>query len=281
MVMHCGAGFVNTDEIYNIPVAPGSDSYSPVAHGVVRDRLVNAIQGRGLSILGEKWALSEEKQHRTGRKADANDPTIYTGPGARAFGLLEVGGVRPDNQAYNFMIGVRNSQDKTLALGLATGAKVFVCDNLAFSGSAIFYRRHTSGFDILSETENALNKALASSRNFFDYFDALKGVNVTDTDFHSLTCDMIRNGLLTGPNPRHMLAAWHDHKAPEDRPDFAKRLSDGVYEERNLWTAHNLWTDLVGHERNVTSPGSGLLDDHNRLNGLILSRFPSLPSVVK
>jgi hypothetical protein len=283
MIMHCGAEYATIDDLYNVPVAPGSDTYCPVAHGVVRDRLVESIKGRGLAILNERWALSDARRSNQNGKlvrVNESDPTIYTGDGSRAFGLLEVGGVRPDHTDYNFMIGIRNSQDKTLALGLAVGARVFICDNMALSGESIFYRKHTSGFNLIEETERALFLALKSGSAFFGFFEALKQAPVDNSVFEGILCDSLRSELLPSASARHMLEAWYDGKAPANRPDFGQRLADGVYQDRNAWTVHNLWTDLVGHERNLTAMGSGLLSEHTRLNSVIRNRLPMLPSPV-
>jgi predicted SpoU family rRNA methylase len=42
-------------------------------------------------------------------------------------------------------IGIRNSYDKSMSIGVALGARVFVCDNLAISGEIRIVRKHTAG----------------------------------------------------------------------------------------------------------------------------------------
>src|ERR1041384_4160845 len=41
------------------------------------------------------------------------------------------------------VLGVRNSYDRSLAVGLTLGSRVFCCDNLAFSGEVTMHRKHT------------------------------------------------------------------------------------------------------------------------------------------
>ena len=40
-------------------------------------------------------------------------------------------------------IGIRNSIDKRLSVGLCAGERVFVCDNLCFKGDFVLFRKHT------------------------------------------------------------------------------------------------------------------------------------------
>jgi len=44
---------------------------------------------------------------------------------------------------YAWIVGLRNSHDKTYPAGLVAGSKVFVCDNLCFSGEVRLSRKHT------------------------------------------------------------------------------------------------------------------------------------------
>nr|MBS0019438.1 hypothetical protein [Gammaproteobacteria bacterium] len=42
------------------------------------------------------------------------------------------------------MVGLRGSYDQTLPRGLAVGSRVFVCDNLAFSGEVTIKTKQTT-----------------------------------------------------------------------------------------------------------------------------------------
>lgn len=49
-------------------------------------------------------------------------------------------------------MGLRTSNDKTLAIQIAIGARVVVCDNLLMSGELIaLKRKHTSGLELAGE----------------------------------------------------------------------------------------------------------------------------------
>jgi hypothetical protein len=55
-------------------------------------------------------------------------------------------------------LGIRNSHDKSLRLGLTVGFAVMVCDNLCFGGETTIHRKHTSGLDIEALVPAAFDK---------------------------------------------------------------------------------------------------------------------------
>ncbi len=62
--------------------------------------------------------------------------------GARYFGLMEIHS-RKSSEDYCWVLGLRNSHDKTFPAGIVAVASVFVCDNLSFLGEVKFSRQHT------------------------------------------------------------------------------------------------------------------------------------------
>jgi hypothetical protein len=50
---------------------------------------------------------------------------------------------RKSSEDYCWVLGLRNSHDKTFPAGIVAGASVFVCDNLSFLGEVNFSRQHT------------------------------------------------------------------------------------------------------------------------------------------
>jgi hypothetical protein len=49
----------------------------------------------------------------------------------KMFGVLDL---ETEMHGCRFAIGLRNSHDKSMRLGLTVGYRVFVCSNMAFSG---------------------------------------------------------------------------------------------------------------------------------------------------
>ncbi len=63
-----------------------------------------------------------------------------TPDGARFFGVLSL---KSEYGDYSDTVGLRNSHDKRFPIGISFGSRVFVCDNLAFSGDRVIRRKHT------------------------------------------------------------------------------------------------------------------------------------------
>jgi hypothetical protein len=64
----------------------------------------------------------------------------------KMFGVLRFS---PQGRAdFTRALGLRNSHDKSLAVGLTAGLSVMVCANLAFGGEEVVHRKHTSGIEL-------------------------------------------------------------------------------------------------------------------------------------
>ena len=62
--------------------------------------------------------------------------------GQRMFGMIRIN--KSSSMEWSRRIGIRNSHDRTIAVGLSAGISVHVCSNLCFGGSTVLKRRHTS-----------------------------------------------------------------------------------------------------------------------------------------
>jgi hypothetical protein len=65
-----------------------------------------------------------------------------TPDGMRFFGVLCL---KSEYTGYTDIVGLRNSHDRKFPVGVSFGSRVFVCDNLAFSGDHVVKRKHTLG----------------------------------------------------------------------------------------------------------------------------------------
>ncbi len=62
------------------------------------------------------------------------------------FGVIRIN--KSSSLEWSRCIGIRNSHDQTLAVGLTAGISVCVCSNLCFGGSMVLKRRHTSRIEL-------------------------------------------------------------------------------------------------------------------------------------
>jgi len=99
-----------------------TDTYQPIAH----IDLLNLIYER-LDLYGYRAIRNNVQQSNNGERIAA---TIIT--------------QRNDHEEMTLMLGVTNSYDKSLAIKLASGASVFICENGMVVGDVVTFRKHTS-----------------------------------------------------------------------------------------------------------------------------------------
>ena len=125
-LMMCEGKYVGRDEIANVPTPTGTASWHPVAHADVIDAVTEVVKAHDWQILDEQYGLARE--------------------GQRMFGVMRIN--RSSSRDWSRCIGIRNSHDQSLSVGLAAGISVMCCSNLAFGGAMVLKRRHTSRIEL-------------------------------------------------------------------------------------------------------------------------------------
>ncbi len=120
LMLHSGANPVSYDELRAVQLPAATDTHVPVAHHEIVELMRYTLGFHQHEIAEEHHAITPD--------------------GARYFGVLCL---RSPYGDYTDMLGLRNSHDKSLPIGIAFGSRVFVCDNLAFSADHVIKRKHT------------------------------------------------------------------------------------------------------------------------------------------
>ena len=118
--------FVGRDEIALVPTPEATASWKPVPHVDVIDAVTDVVKAHNWQILDEQYGLARD--------------------GQRMFGFLRIN--RTSSAEWSRCIGIRNSHDRTLAVGLAAGLSVICCSNLCLGGSMVLKRRHTCRIEL-------------------------------------------------------------------------------------------------------------------------------------
>ena len=130
--------FVTRQELLQIPPPSPTATWKPIAHADLIQAIDRQLLVRGITILEEKFAIQRE--------------------GARLFGVLDLS-IEGDTPEFCAAMGIRTANDRSMALEIAVGVKVFVCDNLCFSGDLIALRRkHTSRFNLNADISMAIDR---------------------------------------------------------------------------------------------------------------------------
>jgi len=197
-------------DVCAVPVPPKEGTYNPVAYRDAIEFLKHeATATIGASIARESYGLNKA--------------------GDQMFGTLALDMGRADD---GLAIGFRQSYNKSLALGVAIGAQVFVCDNLCFSasgaGSFKVVRKNTTNVwaDFLTLVRRQLKGATAQYGQTILECDSMKSIPCEVDRGYSILGVMQGRGLLT---PNQASVAFGDWQAPRRHAEFDRRDVWGLY----------------------------------------------------
>lgn len=157
-----------------------------------------------------------------------------THDGMRYFGLMQIHNREAESHDYCWVVGLRNSHDKTFPAGLVAGASVFVCDNLSFSGEIKFARKHTRFItrDLPQLVERAVGRLMerwhAQDLRIAAYRDSL----IEDRATHDLIIRGTDAGVCSNRLIPAVLREWREPRHPQ-------------FESRNVWSLFNSFTEAL------------------------------------
>jgi len=158
LCVHVGGKNVSKDSVFSVPTPERTASHVPVAHHAFLEEVTRGFQALGYTLTKEKYALARNGNRMFG-VMDFTDPAMPDGMG--------------------IAVGLRNAHDKSMSLGVCAGTRVFVCDNLAFSGDVVCYRKHTAKIDVNVVVKDALAGVISQSIAEAMWMSRLKEVEFT------------------------------------------------------------------------------------------------------
>ncbi|MBT6052993.1 MAG: hypothetical protein HOG49_39840, partial [Candidatus Scalindua sp.] len=114
LLLHKGGEYCTLNDLRDVPLPPETRTYRPVSHYDLAKNLAEVSGGllRGFEMQGAQYGMVRD--------------------GAQMFGVHTYkNGI---SGSMGLSVGFRNSYDKSMSVGIAIGASVFVCDNLALTG---------------------------------------------------------------------------------------------------------------------------------------------------
>lgn len=216
LLLHCGAHAVDAEVLQSVYTPEPTRSWQPIPHHDLLHRVKEVLPAFGLRVMQEAHALTHD--------------------GGRYFGLLEVRNGCPSNE-YGWVLGIRNSHDKTFPAGIVAGSQVFVCDNLAFSGEIKVARKHTRFIlrDLPQLIEASTRKLVERWKAQDQRVEAYKGCRLNDRDAHDLTIQALDRRVITTRQLPDVLKEWREPRYADFRP-------------RTAWSWFNAVTESIkGH----------------------------------
>jgi hypothetical protein len=221
LMLHCGAKQITREQIKFLPV-PQPLGSRHVTRPFIDDieTIGDMLAQIGMPVVSEGYGVTRDEETKMPKQF---------------FGLMEIDAGH-DGRDHGVMVGLRGSYDQTLSRGIAIGSRVFVCDNLCFSGEIEIKTKQTTDidtrirsllFDAIQEVPEMVGH---QDRRFENYRNTEIGQIVGD----SMIMDMVRAGVL---NPSHVgktVQEW-------DKPTHAEHAEDGF----TLWRLHNAVTEAL------------------------------------
>lgn len=223
------------DELDLITLPPQTSSYVPVGHHQLADRFVTISNDilRDYTMVGEDYVLARK--------------------GQQLFAMLQFQGGRED---MRLSLAFRNSLDKSMSIGLAIGASVYCCSNLALAGEIAVMKKHTKNvWDSLEDL--AITTLYKSDKNFHQLVadsDMMKSRQlVTEEGFRTMG-QLFGQGILS---PRQMTVVKNEWLHP----------SHEEFQARNEWSFYNCATEAL-----KSCPPTGIMEKHVRLHDALVDR---------
>ena len=176
LMLHAGAEVIDYDRLRQLPTPEATKTHVPIAHSAVVDMVKYSLGFYGHEITAEDYGVTPD--------------------GMRFFGVLSL---RSPYDGYTDTVGLRNSHDKTFPIGISFGSRVFVCDNLAFSGDVAIRRKHTAHAKrdlpgIVAEVVEPLAGQRAQQHTQFARYQATV---LNERDVDHLIMQLYRRGAIT------------------------------------------------------------------------------------
>ena len=240
MVLHCGASHASEEEIKAVPLPEKTQTYTPVAHwDLISQVRALATDYLDLPVAREQFGLNNA--------------------GKQLFGVITLDAGHAER---GLSMGLKNSYNKSLGMGFCSGAQVFVCDNLAFSGEEVVLRRHTGPTakiweDLRSRITLALSRAKRSYERIGAQMDAMKAIPVSTEGGYDLIGRAYGNEVIAPQQASKIFSEWR----PDDHDQFP---------ERTLYRLYMAFTE--GLKRGAAS---GTLERHAKVHDFFLPMVPA------
>lgn len=214
MLLHCGAERVSREELFQVPTPKASDTWFPLSHRTIVGEVETQLKATGFQITEEAHALSHD--------------------GARYFGVLSVTVQNRQKSDFGWVVGLRNSHDKSFPAGLVAGSHTFVCDNLAFIGEVKISRKHTKFAyrDLRHLTARAVGQLGDRFRGLDQRIEAYRSEPVADWLAHDLSVRAVDCGAITATQIPEVLQEW-------------RKPSHDAFQPRNAWSLFNAFTESL------------------------------------
>src|SRR2546426_5549767 len=180
------AGKINREQLALVPTPLGTATHKPVPHIEVVQAIIETLGFRHIGVVRDEYAVSRD--------------------GMRLFGIMEL---ETTFHGCRFALGLKNSHDRSMRLGLVVGFRVAVCENMMFSGDfQPVLAKHSKNFSLL----NAISIGIDQMQRNFDpmvkQIELWRQSQLADVEAKMVIYEAFIEGELEVP--RHLARTVHD-----------------------------------------------------------------------
>jgi hypothetical protein len=202
-------GKLSRDELAQVPTPAGTATHKPIPHIDVVNGVIETLGFRHIAVVNDEYAVSRD--------------------GMKMFGVMELD---QGMHGARFALGIRNSHDKSFRLAITVGYRVFVCENLAFSGDfSPVLAKHSKNFSL----ENALSVGIDGMQRGFkpmvESVERWRASQLSDVTARLIIYRAFIEAELDVP--RHLARSVHGLYFNPQYDDFAPRT---------MWSLSNAFT---------------------------------------
>jgi hypothetical protein len=202
-------GKLSREQLALVPTPPGTPTHKPIPHIEVVNTLLETLGFRHISVVRDEYAVSRD--------------------GMKMFGVMEL------NQGMHgarFALGIRNSHDKSFRLAVTVGYRVFVCENLAFSGDfSPVLAKHSKHFSLLNALSIGVDDMQRNFKPMVEGVERWRDSQLSDVAARLIIYQAFIEGELDVP--RHLARPVHDLYFNPQHEEFAPRT---------MWSLSNAFT---------------------------------------
>lgn len=229
LIMHMGANSVERNELSQVVLPMTTRTHQPISHDFFVNLVQDNLENVNLRVTEEAHGLTKD--------------------GGNYFGMFTVTGRDITTSDHSLVVGMRNSHVKKFGAGVVAGAKVFVCDNLSFSGEVKATRKHTTY--ILDELPALVAGSIAKVVDLSHFqtrrFEEYKRKELAPFEAEYMMVEMLRSGIINGHRMPKLIEQW-------DNPDHLEftRTGHSAWRMFNAATEALKGTNVVDIQRKTT-----------------------------
>jgi hypothetical protein len=241
LLLHGSGNSATLEEVRAIPLPLATRTYQPVSHEYLSKMLV------------------EMAEHLLPSFTRAVSHYGLASEGNKMFGVHTF---KSSNTSMGLSIGFRNSYDRSMSVGIAVGASVMVCDNLALCGDITILRKHTRNVirDMQTLALAGIYRSQKAYSQILEDAETMRLREIDDDHAHRMLGLVYGRGIMT---PRQIPVAHREWQKP-------------VYEDfqpRTVWSLYNAITEAL-----KSAPPQSIMEKHLALHHLFANQY-GLPGV--